>query len=81
MLKQHESAVTEQLKNHTDFVEIQKNQIEQLNKEITNMQRDNEETMRQILEDAQKEIEDIESKNQKSLQQVNDMGLKSKADL
>jgi hypothetical protein len=37
--------------------------------------------MRQIKEDAAKEIEDIESKNQKSLQQVNEMGLKSKADL
>ena len=60
--------MTEQLKNHTDFVEIQKNQIEQLKLEIKTMQRDNEETMRQILEDAQKEIEDIESKNQKSLQ-------------
>ena len=62
-------------------MEIQKNQIEQLKGEIKNMQKDNEETMRQIKEDAAKEIEDIESKNQKSLQQVNEMGLKSKADL
>lgn len=81
MLKQHEAAVTEQLSNHTTLVEIQKNQIEQLKTEIKTMQRDNEETMRQIIDDANKEIEDIESKNQKSLQQVNDMGLKSKADL
>lgn len=45
------------------------------------MMRDNAETMKSILEDADTEIQEIESKNQKSLQQVNEMGLRSKADL
>ena len=45
------------------------------------MERDNEETMKQINDDAEKEILDIKSKNEKSLKQVNDMELRSKAEL
>lgn len=55
------------MKNHTDFIEIQKNQIAQLQQEISAMMDDNKETMKQINEDADKEIKDIEQKNQSSL--------------
>jgi hypothetical protein len=45
---QHESAANDQLKNHNDFVMIQRQQIEHLKAEIETMMKDNEETMRQI---------------------------------
>ena len=45
------------------------------------MQRDNKETMNQIDQDAKDEIIEIEDKNNTALVQVQDMSLRSKADL
>lgn len=73
--------MNEQLKNHSDFVSIQRQQIEQLKQEIELKMKDNAETMKQIEEDADNEIKAIEAKNTKSLSQVNEMGLRSKAEL
>ena len=53
----------------------------QLKNEIEEMKRSNAETMRQIDQDANQEIEEIKSKNEANLKQVQDMGLKSKAEL
>lgn len=77
----HTTRANEEMKNHTDFIEIQKNQIAQLQQEIEAMMNDNKETMKQINEDADKEIKDIEQKNQSSLSSVHDMGMRSKAEL
>ena len=52
LFEEHTARVIEEQKNHNDFVEIQKNQIQQLKNEIATMKRDNEETMNQIMEDA-----------------------------
>lgn len=52
LFEEHTARVNEEQKNHNDFVEIQKNQIQQLKNEIATMKRDNEETMNQIMEDA-----------------------------
>ena len=81
LFEEHTSRVNEEQKNHNDFVEIQKNQIQQLKTEIKKMMDDNEETMKQIKQDADQEREEIEKKNQNNLSQVSDMGLKSKAEL
>ena len=45
------------------------------------MKRDNKMTMDQIKEDADQEVKEIEKKNETSLKQVQDMSLRSKADL
>jgi len=45
LFEEHTARVNEEQKNHNDFVEIQKNQIQQLKNEIATMKRDNEETM------------------------------------
>ena len=46
LLAQHKSTVNEQLKNHADFVSIQRQQIEQLKLEIELKMKDNSETMK-----------------------------------
>ena len=56
-------------------------QTDQLRREIERMKDDNEEIIRQINEDAKFEIQDIDDKNSQNQRQVNEMSLKSKAEL
>ncbi len=56
-------------------------QTEQLRREIERMQEDNREIIKQIQDDAEYEIEDINKKNIQNQTQVQDMSLKSKAEL
>jgi chromosome segregation ATPase len=63
------------------MMEGQITQTEQLKNEISKMQADNDEILKQINTDAKYEIDDIESKNKQNQNQVNDMSLKSKAEL
>lgn len=77
----HSKQVNDLQREHQDFIDTQKTQIQQLKEQIETLKRDNTETMKQISDDAQDEIRQIEKKNQHSLNQVTDMGLRSKADL
>lgn len=70
LFEEHTARVNEEQKNHNDFVEIQKNQIQQLKTEIKKMMDDNEETMKQIKQDADQEREEIEKKNLNNLSTV-----------
>jgi len=56
-------------------------QTEQLQKEIERQGEDNGEILRQIEDDAQMEEEEIENNNTQNVKQVNEMSLKSKAEL
>ena len=56
-------------------------QTEQLKKEIERQSEDNEEILKQIQQDADDEQKEIESKNAQNVKQVNEMSLKSKAEL
>lgn len=57
------------------------NMTEQMKREFQNKQKDNTETIRQIQEDTDFEMQDIISKNTKNMKQVQEMSLKSKAEL
>ena len=52
-----------------------------MKREIKTIERENQEILDQITEDTKVEIEDITEKNNNNKQQVNDMSLKSKAEL
>jgi len=52
-----------------------------MKREISQISKENEEILKQIHEDTDFEIKDIRSKNDSNKQQVNDMSLKSKAEL
>lgn len=81
LFESHTEQVNELQREHQDFIDTQKTQIQQLKEQIEALKRDNKETMQQIHDDAVDEIGQIEKKNQNSLKQVTDMGLRSKADL
>jgi len=52
-----------------------------MKREIQTIAKENEEILKQISEDTDFEITDIKKKNDSNKQQVNDMSLKSKAEL
>jgi len=52
-----------------------------MKREIQTIAKENEEILKQISEDTEFEITDIKKKNDSNKQQVNDMSLKSKAEL
>ena len=56
-------------------------QTEQLKKEIERQTEDNDEILKQILQDANDEEKDIKGKNSQNVKQVEEMSLKSKAEL
>jgi len=62
-------------------MESQTAETEQMRKEIQNKRQDNDETIRQIQGDAKFEREDIMSKNTQNQKQVQEMSLRSKAEL
>ena len=66
---------------HRSLMEGQIAQTEQLQKEIERQGEDNGEILRQIEDDAQMEEEEIENNNTQNVKQVNEMSLKSKAEL
>ena len=62
-------------------METAKNTTEQLRNDIRQIREDNDETLDQIRRDAQYEIDEINKKNMANQTQVQDMSLKSKAEL
>jgi ribosome recycling factor len=62
-------------------METAKNTTEQLRNDIRQIRQDNDETLTQIEADAKFEIDEINKKNMQNQTQVQDMSLKSKAEL
>lgn len=77
----HTEQVNKKQKDHQDAVTKEMEQISHLRENIKTMQRDNNETMKQIEEDARSEILEIKQKNLTALTQVTELSLRSKADL
>lgn len=66
---------------HRKEIEVKDTQIKQMKSEIEQIERENAEILVQIMQDTEFEIEDIKEKNENNKTQVNDMSLKSKAEL
>jgi hypothetical protein len=80
-VREHNKRVTEKLEQFRKDMETAKNTTEQLKNDIRQISEDNEETLDQIRKDAQYEIDEINKKNMANQTQVQDMSLKSKAEL
>ena len=81
VIETHNINVNQIMDKHRSLMEGQIAQTEQLKKEIERQEEDNAETINQIKNDADEERKDIESKNAQNVKQVNEMSLKSKAEL
>lgn len=81
VIETHNLNVNQIMDKHRSLMEGQIAQTEQLKKEIERQSEDNEEILKQIMQDADDEEKEIESKNAQNVKQVNEMSLKSKAEL
>ena len=79
--REHKDREEGEKENHRKEMEIKNTQIEQLKAEIRQIEKENQEILVQIHQDTDFEIKDIEHKNTTNKLQVNDMSLKSKAEL
>jgi len=73
--------VADKLEQFKKDMDTARNTTEQLRNEIRAIKDDNEETIKQIQSDAEFEIREINGKNTANQTQVQDMSLKSKAEL
>lgn len=78
---EHTNKIAEEKEKHRKDIEIKNNKIQQMRREIKQMEEENDEILKQIAADTEFEIEDIRKKNENNKSQVNDMSLKSKAEL
>jgi hypothetical protein len=81
IMAEHNKAVQTIQDKHKTTMEGQIAQTDQLKREIDRTTEDNSEIIKQIKDDAKLEKDDIEKKNQQNQTQVQDMSLKSKAEL
>ena len=81
VIESHNVNVGQIMDKHRSLMEGQIAQTEQLKKEIERQAEDNEEILIQIQDDAADEEKEIESKNAQNVKQVDEMSLKSKAEL
>jgi hypothetical protein len=81
IVREHNKRVSEKLEQFRKDMETAKNTTEQLRNDIRQIREDNDETLDQIRRDAQYEIDEINKKNMANQTQVQDMSLKSKAEL
>lgn len=81
IINEHNKKVANKLEEFRKNMETAKNTTEQLRKDIETIREDNKETLTQIRDDADFEIEEINKKNMQNQTQVQDMSLKSKAEL
>lgn len=81
VIETHNQTVNKIMDKHRSLMEGQIAQTEQLQKEIERQREDNEEILTQIQDDAHMEEKEIESNNTQNVKQVNEMSLKSKAEL
>jgi hypothetical protein len=81
IVKEHNKRVGEKLEQFRKDMETAKNTTESLRNEIRQIKEDNAETIKQIKDDAKFEIDEINKKNMENQTNVQDMSLKSKAEL
>jgi hypothetical protein len=81
IINQHNIAVNQLVAEHNMHMEAQRSQTEQLKKEIDRLIKDHNEIKKQIEDDASNEITQIEEKNAGDLNKIQEMSLRSKADL
>jgi ribosome recycling factor len=81
IIAQHNKSVSTKLEQFRKDMETARNTTEQLRNDIRQIRQDNEETLAQIEADAKFEIDEINKKNMLNQTQVQDMSLKSKAEL
>lgn len=81
VIESHNVNVGQIMDKHRSLMEGQIAQTEQLKKEIERQAEDNEEILKQIQQDAEDEEKEIDSKNAQNVKQVDEMSLKSKAEL
>ena len=79
--KEHLDKIQQEQEAHRKEIEVKNTAIDQMKREISQISKENEAILKQIHEDTDFEIKDIRSKNDSNKQQVNDMSLKSKAEL
>ena len=66
---------------HRKEIEVKNTQIDQMQREIRQIENENEEILAQIKQDTEFEVMDITRKNEQNKSTVNDLSLKSKAEL
>ena len=81
IIKEHNKRVADKLEQFRKDMETAKNTTEQLRNDIRQIRNDNDETLKQIKDDATFEVDEINKKNMQNQTQVQDMSLKSKAEL
>lgn len=81
VVETHNLNVNQIMDKHRSMMEGQIAQTEQLKKEIERQTEDNDEILKQITQDADDEEKDIKGKNSQNVKQVEEMSLKSKAEL
>lgn len=81
-LKQdHLNKLSAEQEAHRKEIEVKNTQIDQMQREIRQIENDNEEILAQIKQDTEFEVMDITRKNEQNKSTVNDLSLKSKAEL
>jgi len=80
-IETHNHTINDLMDKHHQMMEGQTAQTEQLRKEIQNKKEDNEEIIKQIMDDATEEKNEIMSRNSQNQKQVQEMSLRSKAEL
>lgn len=81
-LKQdHLSRIQAEQEAHRKEIEVKNTQIDQMRREIRQIELENEEILEQIRQDTEFEVTDITRKNDQNKTTVNDLSLKSKAEL
>lgn len=79
--REHLETIQGEQEAHRKEIEVKNSQIEQMKREIRTIEKENKEIIEQIKSDTLFEKDDIQEKNKANREQVNDMMLKSKAEL
>jgi len=79
--REHLEKIQQEQEAHRKEIEVKNTQIDQMKREIRTIEKENAEILEQIAQDTDFEVTDIKQKNDNNKQQVNDMSLKSKAEL
>ena len=81
LINDQQAKINEKDREHVRMMDAVKEEIDKLNQDIEWLQKKHEEIMELISKDAKDEIEIIEKKNQHDIAKIQDLSLKSKADL
>jgi predicted nucleic acid-binding Zn-ribbon protein len=81
MKQDHLNKIQAEQEGHRKEIEVKNTQIDQMRREIKQIERENGEILQQIRDDTEFEKGDITKKNDQNKTTVNDISLKSKADV